>query len=105
MHPLENVQNTLAVLECLCDQLRFPITRAREYILVYREGQDLAPPGSEDLQELLPSGDRETLDLGDLGPHLKTTNQDDLTSYLLIGTLQFFVTNYVSLSRARENIY
>ena len=58
--PSENVQNPLAVLECLCDQLRFPITRAREYILVYREGQDLGPPGSEDLQEDLPSRDGET---------------------------------------------
>ena len=72
--PSENVQNPLAVLECLCDQLRFPITRAREYILVYREGQDLAPPGSEDLQELLPSGDRETL------PRRPRTKTDDLTS-------------------------
>ena len=103
--PSENVQNPLAVLECLCDQLRFPITRAREYILVYREGQDLGPPGSEDLQELLPSGDRETLDLGDLGPHLKTTNQDDLTSCLpdrdtaiLCDQLRFPIT------RAREYI-
>ena len=51
--PSENVQNPLAVLECLCDQLRFPITRAREYILVYREGQDLGPPGSEDPREHL----------------------------------------------------
>jgi hypothetical protein len=60
VHAFGNVQNTLAVLECLCDQLRFPITRAREYILVYREGQILGPLGSEDLQELLPSGDGET---------------------------------------------
>jgi len=68
--PSENVQNPLAVLECLCDQLRFPITRAREYILVYREGQDLGPPGSEDLQEDLPSRDGE----------VRTSETSDLTS-------------------------
>jgi len=50
VHALETDKKTLAVLECLCDQLRFPITRAREYILVYREGQDLGPPGSETLR-------------------------------------------------------
>ena len=56
VHVFGNVQKTLAVLECLCDQLRFPITRAREYILRYRDSLDLLTLGSEDLRDLLPFG-------------------------------------------------